>query len=87
MSSRRYALHVDSFAYAAFDFRERDYHEVEVWEIPARIELWARPHFTALVSALSARFGRQPPLPEWLLKGAVIGLKDGVQVSAERSSR
>src|SRR3990167_576910 len=77
VSSRRYALHVDSFAYAAFDFRNADYHEVEVWEIPARIELWARPHFTELVTALSERFGRQPPLPEWLLKGAVIGLKDG----------
>src|SRR3990167_2723732 len=77
VSSRRYALHVDSFAYAAFDFRAADYHEVEVWEIPAQIELWARPRFAELVSALSERFGRQPPLPEWLLKGAVIGLKDG----------
>ena len=77
LSSRRYALHVDSFAYAAFDFRDAHFHEIEVWEIPARIELWSRPHFTDLVSALSARFGRQPPLPEWLLKGAVIGLKDG----------
>ena len=48
-----------------------------MWEIPARIELWARPHFTDLITALSDRFGRQPPLPEWLLKGAVIGLKDG----------
>lgn len=77
VSSRRYALHVDSFAYAAFDFRNDDFHEIEVWEIPARIELWARPHFTDLVSALSARFGRQPPLPEWVLRGAIIGLKDG----------
>lgn len=77
LSSRRYALHIDSFAYCAFDFRAPDYHEAEVWEIPARIEFWARPHFTDLVGALSERFGRQPPLPEWLLKGAVIGLKDG----------
>ncbi|QKS01080.1 alpha-glucosidase [Sphingomonas sp. CL5.1] len=77
VSSRRYALHVDSFAYAAFDFRNDDFHEIEVWEIPARIELWTRPHFTDLVSALSERFGRQPPLPEWVLGGAIIGLKDG----------
>lgn len=77
ISSRRYALHVDSYAFAAFDFRAEDAHEVEVWEIPAQVELWARPRFTELVSALSDRFGRQPPLPEWLLKGAVIGLKDG----------
>lgn len=77
ISSRRYALHVDTSAYAAFDFRHPGFHEIEVWDVPARIELWARPRFAALVTALSDRFGRQPPLPEWLLKGAVIGLKDG----------
>jgi alpha-glucosidase len=77
VSSRRYALHVDSFAYAAFDFRDAAFHEVEVWEIPARIELWSRPRFAELVSALAERFGRQPPLPDWVLRGAVIGLKDG----------
>jgi alpha-glucosidase len=77
VSSRRYALHVDSTAYAAFDFRHPGFHEVEIWEVPSRIELWARPHFAELVTALSTRFGRQPPLPDWLLNGAVIGLKDG----------
>lgn len=79
ISSRRYALHIDTSAYAAFDFRHPGFHEVEIWEVPARIELWARPRFTELVTALSDRFGRQPPLPEWLLKGAVIGLKDGTE--------
>lgn len=86
LSSRRYALHIDSYAYAAFDFRAADFHEIEIWEIPARIELWARPHFTDLVSALADRFGKQPALPDWLLKGAVIGLKDGDQ-SFERLKR
>ncbi|MGN6500616.1 MAG: alpha-glucosidase [Tsuneonella sp.] len=79
VSSRHYALHVDSFAYAAFDFRDAAFHEVEVWEIPARIELWSRPTFAGLVSALSEHFGRQPPLPEWVLRGAIIGLKDGTE--------
>jgi alpha-glucosidase len=79
ISSRRYALHIDSYAYAAFDFRDAAFHEVEVWEIPARIELWARPRFADIVTALADRFGKQPPLPEWLYKGAVIGLKDGAE--------
>lgn len=77
LSSRKYALHVDTTAYAAFDFRQPDFHEIEVWEIPRRIELWAADRFVDLVGALSARFGRQPPLPEWTLRGAIIGLKDG----------
>ena len=77
ISSRRYALHVETTAYSAFDFRHPDFHEIEVWEIPAQVELWARPRFTDLVTALSDHFGRQPPLPDWVLGGAIVGLKDG----------
>ncbi len=77
VSSRRYALHVDTTAYSAFDFRHDDFHEIEVWEIPGQIEIWEAPHFVDLVETLSQRFGRQPPLPEWVMRGAIVGLKDG----------
>ena len=77
ISSRRYALHVQTTAYAVFDFRSPDAHEIEIWEVPAAIELWRRPSLAGLVTAMADRFGRQPPLPEWLYKGAIIGLKDG----------
>ena len=77
VSSARYALHVDTTAWSAFDFRHLGFHEIEIWEVPKRVELFAADHFTDLVSALSLRFGRQPPLPEWLYQGAIIGLKDG----------
>jgi alpha-glucosidase len=79
ISSRRYALHVQTTAYSAFDFRHDAFHEIEVWALPERIEIWAADHFTDLVSALSAHFGRQPPLPAWVMQGAIIGLKDGVR--------
>ncbi|WP_230531135.1 alpha-glucosidase [Microvirga roseola] len=77
LSSRRYALHVETTAYSAFDFRKEDFHEVEIWAVPERIELTARPTFIDLVEAMAERFGRQPPLPEWVYGGAIIGLKDG----------
>jgi alpha-glucosidase len=79
VSSRRYALHVDTTAYSVFDFRQDEFHEIEVWEIPAQIEIWEAAHFVDLVGILSSRFGRQPPLPAWLMQGAVIGLKEGVR--------
>ncbi len=69
MSSRRYALHVATTAYSAFDFRQTGFHEIEVWAVPDHIELTARPIFASLVEALSERFGRQPPLPEWVYGG------------------
>ena len=77
LSSARYALHVETSAYTVFDFRERASHEIEVWAVPERIELFAAPSFVELVETLSSRFGRQPPLPEWIYSGAIIGLKDG----------
>ncbi|MCQ0986924.1 alpha-glucosidase [Jiella marina] len=77
LSSRRYALHVETSAYAVFDFRHEDFHEIEVWALPQRIELFAGASFVDLVKALSDRFGRQPRLPDWALEGAIIGLKDG----------
>ncbi len=78
LSSRRYALHVDTTAYSCFDFRDPDAPAIEVWEIPARIELFAATRFADLVTQLSTRFGRQPLLPEWAYSGAILGLKDGV---------
>lgn len=77
LSSRRYALHVDSRAYAAFDFTAPDRHILEVWDIPDRLELFSAPALTGLVSQLADRFGKQPPLPDWAISGAIIGLKDG----------
>lgn len=77
LSSRRYALHVETTAYSAFDFRRRAFHEIEVWAVPERIELSARDSLAEIVGALSARFGRQPELPDWVTSGAIIGLKDG----------
>lgn len=77
ISSRRYAVHVETTAYSAFDFRHDTFHELEIWAAPDRLEFYAAPDFAGLVERLSERFGRQPRLPEWLYNGAIIGLKAG----------
>lgn len=77
ISSRKYALHVETTACSVFDFTVGDSHTVEVWEIPARIAFWAAPNYAALVSRLSECFGHQPQLPDWAIDGAIVGLKDG----------
>lgn len=84
LSSRRYALHVDTTAYSCFDFRDAAAPTIEAWEIPARIELFAGDRFAAIVGQLSLRFGRQPQLPAWAYSGAILGLKDGTR-SFERT--
>jgi len=77
LSSAHYALHADTTAYADFDFRHPDFHELQFWAMPARLELFVAPTFAALVGRLSTRFGRQPALPDWVLRGAILGLKRG----------
>lgn len=77
LTSRRIAVHVETTAYSVFDFRNADFHEVEIWAVPERLELFAAPTFVDLVGQLSSRFGRQPMLPDWVYGGAIIGLKDG----------
>ncbi|MGU3576175.1 alpha-glucosidase [Brucellaceae bacterium C25G] len=77
ISSQRYALHVETTAYSVFDFRHDDFHEIEIWAVPEKIELFASDNFKSLVGDLSLRFGRQPELPDWVYQGAIIGLKDG----------
>jgi len=84
LSSRHYALHVETSAYSCFDFRDPEFHEIEVWEIPAQVELFAASRFSGLVEQLSTRFGRPPRLPDWAFSGAILGLKDGVR-SFERA--
>lgn len=77
LSSRRYAVHVETTAYSVLDFRNPAFHEIEVWAMPERFEFFARDSLPSLVTAMSDRFGRQPQLPDWAIEGAIIGLKDG----------
>ncbi len=79
LSDRLYAVHIDTTAYAVFDFTAADHHEIETWAAPAAIELFAAPDHAALVRLLSDRFGRAPAPPAWAMHGAIIGLKDGEQ--------
>lgn len=77
VSSLRYCLHAQTTAYADFDFRNPDFHELQFWAVPSQIELIGAASFAGLVERISSRFGRQPPLPDWVFKGAILGLKRG----------
>ncbi len=76
LSSAGYAVHVDCDAYQIFDFTEGNAHALEAWAIPAAIEFTLGTP-AELVEQLSARFGRQPALPDWAIGGAIVGLKAG----------
>ena len=79
LSSRQYACHLDATCYSALDFTDPAAHEIEVWAGEARFEFFRGESPADLVGQLSARFGRQPPLPDWAIGGAIVGLKDGTE--------
>ena len=77
VSSEHYYLHVDSTAYADFDFRNPDFHELQIWEVPASIRIEAAGSFLELLEKESAFFGRQPELPEWVYNGLIMDVQGG----------
>jgi alpha-glucosidase len=87
LSSRRYMAHVETTAYADFDFRAPGFHELQVWAVPEALELLAADDLLGLVEKVSLHFGRQPTLPEWVYGGAILGLKRGGADSFARLER
>lgn len=72
-----YAIHANTTAYAEFDFSHDTFHELQFWAIPNSLVWFTHTNLTDLISALSLFFGRQPKLPEWIIRGAILGLKRG----------
>jgi len=77
LSSRNYACHLDAACYSVLDFSDPSVHLIEVWAGETRFEFFTGDSPASLVGQLSARFGRPPPLPDWAIGGAIVGLKDG----------
>ena len=78
LTSRWLAVHLDASCYSVLDFTDPSAHTVEVWSGAARFELFADEGPQGVVAQLSSRFGRQPELPDWVIGGAIVGLKSGV---------
>lgn len=79
VSTKHYYLHVDSTAYADFDFRNNDFHELQIWEVPTQIRIETAPTYIKLLEKLSGYFGRQLELPDWVYNGVILGLQGGTE--------
>lgn len=77
VSTKHYYLHMDSTAYADFDFRNEKFHELQVWEVPRQIRIEAADTYAGIVEKLTGFFGRQPKLPDWVYNGLIIGVQGG----------
>ena len=84
VSSRRYFLHADGSAYAAFDFRDPGAHELEFWAPPERIVVGTGETLLEVVKDVSALLGRQPELPDWVHDGIILGIQGGTDTCQKK---
>ncbi len=78
VSSHRYWFHLDTYAYSEFNFKNKDFHEFFVWEVPKGFIWSQKAHFTDLITDLTDYTGRPPLLPDYLLDGMILGVQGGL---------
>ncbi|XFA98178.1 alpha-glucosidase [Candidatus Izemoplasma sp. B36] len=78
VSSRKYWLHADTFSYADFNFKRKEFHELFFWSIPSNVVISFKNSFLDLVEDLTAYTGRVPKLPDFLLDGVILGVQGGL---------
>ena len=84
ISTKNYYCHVDTSAYAEFNFKKKNLSELYFFEIPERISIGKYDTAVSTVSALSELLGKQPELPEWAFDGVWLGVQGGKDVVEEK---
>lgn len=77
VSSRNYFCHVESSAYAIFDFTKEKSSTLHIWEVPDKIIIGKYDKSTQTISGLSKYLGRQPKIADWAYEGVWLGLQGG----------
>ncbi|RKF13238.1 alpha-glucosidase [Alginatibacterium sediminis] len=84
ISSQKYFCHLQTTAWANFDFRHDQFHELQCWEIPEYLLFGMEDNYIDLMENFSDFFGRQPELPEWVYNGIILGIQGGTDFTVER---
>lgn len=87
VSTKKYYLHMETTAYADFDFRNKDFHELQVWCKPEFIMIETGETYLEIIEKLTGYFGRQPKLPEWVYNGIILGIQGGTELVIEKMNK
>lgn len=80
ISSRKYFCHAETFAYSECNFMKRNYHELYFWDVPKKIIIGKYDTLLSVVSHLTFLLGTQPPFPDWVYDGIILGIQGGNSV-------
>jgi sulfoquinovosidase len=81
------SLFLENYEYSAFDLREEDRVQVEVFSSRMRGQILSADTPAGLIKQYTEYSGRMRPLPEWILGGAVVGLQGGTQKVLDMSEK
>jgi sulfoquinovosidase len=84
VSSRKYFFHTDESSYMNFNFKQKDYHELEFWHVPEKFIISKKDSFLELAEDISSLLGRQPELPEWVYNGVILGVQGGTDACIDK---
>ncbi|XP_063866512.1 sulfoquinovosidase-like [Scylla paramamosain] len=77
LSSRRYSLLIHDPRYLVLNFTEVAYHEVFLHSNEFHASLLREATLMATVEAVTTTLGKQPLLPDWIMRGAILGVQRG----------
>lgn len=84
ISDKKYFCHLETTAYADFDFTHENYHELQCWNIPEYLLFDAEESFPELMTNITEVFGRQPALPDWVYNGVILGIQGGTETTVNK---
>ena len=87
ITSEMRSLFLENYEYSAFDLREEDRVQVEVFSSRMRGQIPSGETPAELVEQYTEYSGRMRPLPGWILGGAVVGVQGGTQKALDISER
>ncbi len=81
LTSRGRSLCLENHELCRFDLRAADRVEVEVWSARVGVRLYGGATPAEQIEAHTRFTGRMPPLPEWIQRGAVVGMQGGTEAA------
>lgn len=83
LSSKKYYYHSETTARAEFDFTNEAKHIIKTDSI-APFYIGVGNDFEELLEDMTALYGRQPALPEWVYDGAILGIQGGTDIMMKK---
>ena len=84
LSTEKYFCHVNTTAYADFNFKNKDFHELHFWDVPDSIIFSIGDSYKSLQRSLADLLGKQPELPDWTYEGIWLGIQGGTEIVEEK---